>query len=114
MVQILKIQRKNTYITFIFPAVFIGGLFYFSPTSPALAEAATSCKSLMENKCLDCHFETRICRKITKNKGTRSWKRTIKSMIRHGAEVNGDEQKALISCFVDKDKEILSFCGMDK
>ena len=35
-------------------------------------------------------------------------------MIRHGAEVHGDEQKALIGCFVDKDEEILSFCGMDK
>ncbi len=110
----MKIQRKNICVTFLFPAVFIGGLFYFSPTSSALAEAATSCKSLMENKCLVCHLETRICRKITKNKGTRSWKRSIKSMIRHGAEINSDEQKTLISCFVNKDREILSFCGMDK
>ncbi len=110
----MKIKRKNFCVTFLLAAVFIGGLFSFSPTSPALAEAAASCKSLMENKCLDCHFETRICRKIKKNKGTRSWKRTIKSMIRHGADVNSDEQKALISCFVDKDKAILSFCGVDK
>jgi len=91
-----------------------GLLFSFLPASPAIAEATASCKSLMENKCLACHFETRICRKIKKNKGTRSWKRTIKSMIRHGAEVHGDEQKTLISCFVDMDKDILSFCGMDK
>jgi len=108
-------NQQNLFCTsLLFPAVFVGGLFFFSPTSPVLAEAVTSCKALMENRCLDCHFETRICRKITKNKGTRSWKRTIKSMIRHGAEVNDEEQKTLISCFVNKDKAILSFCGMDK
>ena len=101
-------------LSLLLPAVCIGILFLFLPPSGALAETATSCKSLMESRCLACHFETRICRKIGKNKGSRSWKRTIKSMIRHGAELSGKEQKTLIGCFVDRDREILSFCGMDK
>ncbi len=109
----MRNQRNVFALSLLFPAVFVGGIFFFSPTSPSFAQAATSCKSLMESRCLACHLETRICRKISKNKGTRSWKRTIKSMIRHGAELPGKERKTIIGCFVNKDKEILSFCGMD-
>jgi len=91
------------------PAFFIFLLF---PLSSAVAGTDNGCKSLMENTCLECHFETRICQKIQKNKGKRSWKRTIKSMVRHGAELNAGEQSTLVKCFVDRDPEILSFCGI--
>ena len=84
----------------------------FVPISVAGAEQ--SCGTLMEGRCLSCHFETRICQKLRKNKGRRSWKRTIKSMVRHGAELTVDEQKHLAQCFAEKDAEILSLCGMDK
>lgn len=72
------------------------------------------CKTLVLTKCIDCHFETRICQKIQKNKGKRSWKRTIKSMVRHGTKLNKEEQKVLVQCFVTRDTSILSLCGMDK
>jgi hypothetical protein len=85
-------------------------LFISSP----VASANESCDSLMKSRCLSCHFETRICQKLKKNKGKRSWKRTIKSMVRHGAELTNEEQKILVQCFAKKDTEILSLCGMDK
>ncbi len=79
---------------------------------PAAAEDA--CDSLVKNKCLSCHFETRICQKMKKKKGKSSWKRTIKSMIRHGAKLNKGEQKVLVQCFTSRDPSVLSLCGLDK
>ncbi len=105
-------QQKKKHEFLSFPFYLLGGFFLLVLISPAIAAPANSCKYLMENKCLDCHFETRICQKIAKNKGKRSWKRTIKSMIRHGAELTPDEQTTLVGCFIDRDPEILSFCGM--
>lgn len=105
-------QRKKKHGFLFFPVCLPGSLFLLFLISPAIAAPANSCKYLMENRCLECHFETRICQKIAKNKGKRSWKRTIKSMIRHGAELTAAEQTTLIGCFVDQDPEILSFCGM--
>lgn len=78
------------------------------------SQANDSCRDLAQKKCVTCHFETRICQKIQKNKGKVSWKRTIKSMIRHGAQLNAKEQKILITCFSGPDSSILSFCRMDK
>ncbi|MCF6187233.1 MAG: hypothetical protein L3J49_07135 [Desulfobulbaceae bacterium] len=51
---------------------------------------------------------------MKKKKGKSSWKRTIKSMIRHGTELSKDEQKTLVQCFTSRDGAILSLCGLDK
>ena len=79
---------------------------------PAVAE--DSCAPLVKNKCLSCHFETRICQKMKKKKGKSSWKRTIKSMIRHGAKLSKKEQKVLVQCFTSRNDAVLSLCGLDK
>lgn len=81
-------------------------------STPVLAEDA--CGPLVQAKCLSCHFETRMCQKMRKRKGKSSWKRTIKAMVRHGAELDRGEQKTLIQCFTGRDSSILSLCGMDK
>ena len=86
--------------------------FLFSFTTPSLADE--SCGSLVQNKCMDCHFETRTCQKLRKKKGKSSWKRTIKSMVRHGAKLSKGEQKTLVQCFTSRDASVLSICGLDK
>jgi hypothetical protein len=88
-------------------------MFYILFISFSVAGAVESCGSLMQSRCLSCHFETRICQKLRKNKGKRSWKRTVKSMVRHGAELTSDEQKTLVLCFAEKEAGILSLCNMD-
>ena len=80
-----------------------------TPHSSA-AETAPNCAELVKSKCLACHHETRICRKVKQDKGKNAWERTITSMIRHGATVNKDEQKQLIICLSTPDKEIQKLC----
>jgi len=78
--------------------------------SASAAERAPNCAELLKGKCLLCHHETRICRKVKQDKGKGAWKRTIKSMIRHGAAVNKNEQGQLINCLSKPDIEIKKLC----
>ena len=55
------------------------------------------CRSIIDNKCVKCHYKTRICAKL----GTLSvgkWKQTIKFMIRQGADLTQDEHNKVIAC----------------
>lgn len=78
------------------------------------SQGQASCIELVQTKCIDCHFETRICQKLKKKKGKSSWKRTIKSMVRHGTKLSKAEHKELVQCFVKRDSKVLSFCGINK
>ena len=114
MVSILiypKILCSNQSVhLFFFLGCFAMSQLIYSP----IARADESCASLLQSRCLSCHFETRICDKMKKKKGKGSWKRTIKSMIRHGAKLDKGEQKLLIQCLAGRDKAALSLCNMDK
>lgn len=55
------------------------------------------CSAIVEAKCVRCHYKTRICDALgTKSVG--NWKRTIKFMIKQGAELTEDEQNKVIAC----------------
>lgn len=57
----------------------------------------TDCQATIDVKCVKCHYKTRICDALgTKSK--RKWKRTIKSMVGHGAKLTQDEQKNVVEC----------------
>lgn len=51
---------------------------------------------------------------MQKKKGKSSWKRTIKSMVRHGAKLDKEKQKKLVQCFVSRDSTVLTLCKLDK
>jgi len=54
---------------------------------------------MINSKCVKCHYKTRICDALgTKSK--RKWKRTIKFMVRQGAELSKDDQEALVECLI--------------
>lgn len=55
------------------------------------------CSSIVNAKCIRCHYKTRICDALgTKSVG--NWKRTIKFMIKQGAQLTPDEQNQVIAC----------------
>lgn len=105
-------KRKTIRSLTILPAAFLLQL-YLVQLSFAVTEAP-ACGELVKNECTTCHFETRICQKVKKRKGKGSWKRTITSMVRHGADIGKEEQKRLLNCLSKPDSEVLELCGMKK
>jgi hypothetical protein len=102
---------KNYLSLFLMLPFFLLQIFFVVPSSAA---SAPTCTELVKSKCLSCHLETRICQKVKKRKGKSSWKTTIKSMVRHGADLNKSEQKRIVSCLKKPSSEVLDFCGMKK
>jgi hypothetical protein len=55
------------------------------------------CSSLVNEKCVRCHYKTRICDALG-TKSVRDWKRSINFMLKQGAQLNEDEQNKVIAC----------------
>ena len=55
------------------------------------------CTSIVDAKCVRCHYKTRICDALG-TKSVRKWKRTIKFMMKQGAGLTEEEQKKVIAC----------------
>ena len=64
-----------------------------------IGEAPTDavCSSIVNAKCVRCHYKTRICDALG-TKSLRNWKRTIKFMQKQGAQLTEDEQIKVIAC----------------
>jgi len=80
---------------------FIGIIFLYAACGGSSevggASAGTDCQTIINNKCVQCHYKTRICDALgTKSK--RKWKRTIKFMVKQGAKLSKDEQKNIAEC----------------
>ena len=55
------------------------------------------CSAIVDAKCVTCHYKTRICDALgTKSAG--KWEKTIKFMIKQGAQLTEDEQNKVIAC----------------
>jgi len=59
------------------------------------SEAA--CSAIVDTKCVRCHYKTRICDALG-TKSVSKWKKTIKFMIKQGAQLTDDEQNKVIAC----------------
>jgi len=55
------------------------------------------CSSIVNVKCVKCHYKTRICDALG-TKSVSNWKRTIKFMLKQGAQLTEDEQNKVIAC----------------
>ncbi len=99
-------------IAFAIPSILLFTVLCLLP-STAPASGGGSCVELLKSRCLQCHYETRICRKLKNKAGKRAWKGTIGAMIRHGAEVSKEEKGRLATCLADQDREIAEFCARD-
>ena len=61
------------------------------------APSKTVCGSIIDAKCVRCHYKTRICDALG-TKSPRKWKKTIKFMKKQGAQLSVDEQNKVIAC----------------
>ncbi len=55
------------------------------------------CSSMINAKCIRCHYKTRICDALD-TKSVRQWKKSITFMERQGAELTEDEQNKVVAC----------------
>ncbi len=104
-------NRRVQYLLIPALACLLAGLF---PAAPESAAAEPACSELVTAKCTKCHSETRICQKVKKGKSEGAWKRTVKRMIGHGAEVNGKEKNQLITCLSTPDPSVRQLCTAGK
>ena len=89
---------KSSVMTLLVPVVFF--LLMTACSGPVeIAEVPTEadCSSLVNTRCVRCHYKTRICDALgTKSVG--NWKRSIKFMIKQGAQLTDDEQQKIVAC----------------
>ena len=89
-------------------------------SSPAAGQE--SCTQLLTKRCETCHYLTRVCQKVDKERNKKSWfggssgtwKRTIKNMVKQGAQLNKAEENILVECLSKPASEVLGLCKLDK
>jgi len=82
-------------------ALLVSVFLYAACGGSAEVAVATStsgdCQTTIDAKCVKCHYKTRICDALgTKSK--RKWKRTIKFMVKQGAQLSKEEQVLIVEC----------------
>ena len=84
---------------YLFAAITVLGLMAACSGTAEIGEAPSDavCSSLVNEKCVKCHYKTRICDALG-TKSVSNWKRTIKFMLKQGAQLNSDEQNKVIAC----------------
>jgi hypothetical protein len=55
------------------------------------------CSAIVDAKCVKCHYKTRICDALG-TKSARKWKKTMRFMVKAGAQLSQDEQNKLVAC----------------
>ena len=92
----------------------------FTISSPAVA--GESCVQLLTTRCETCHYLTRVCQKVDKERNKKSWfggsagtwKRTMKNMVKQGAQLNKEEEEILVDCLSKPTPEVLNICKLGK
>ena len=92
-------SRKKLAITIF--ALLVSVFLYAACGGSSEVEVVTStngdCQAMINAKCVKCHYKTRICDALgTKSK--RKWKRTIKFMVKQGAQLSKDDQETIVEC----------------
>ena len=94
-------------------ALLVSVFLYAACGGSAEVAVATStggdCQATIDAKCVKCHYKTRICDALgTKSK--RKWKRTIKFMVKQGAQLSQDEQSKVLACLSSMPKGSAVVC----
>ena len=61
------------------------------------------CSSLVDAKCVRCHYKTRICDALG-TKSVRKWKQTIEFMVKQGVQLSEDERNQVVACLASLPK----------
>jgi len=92
-------ERAKKRIQYLF-LVLISLVFVSACSSTAeMVEAPSEavCRAIVDAKCVRCHYKTRICEALG-TKSVSKWKKSIKFMVKQGAELTEDEQNKVIAC----------------
>ena len=68
-----------------------------SSTKMEASPSEAVCTALIDAKCVRCHYKTRICDALG-TKSVRKWEKTLKFMVKQGAELSQDEQNKVLAC----------------
>ena len=97
----------------------LAGILFLFFSMPASAQE--NCIQLLTNRCETCHYMTRTCQKVDRERNKKSWfgggaagtwKRTIKNMVKQGARLNKEEETILVECLSKPTAEVLSLCKL--
>ena len=67
------------------------------------------CSAIVDAKCVKCHYKTRICDALG-TKSVRKWKKTLKFMVKQGAQLSQDEQSKVLACLSSMPKGSAVVC----
>lgn len=89
---------------------------------PGSVAAEEGCTQLLTKRCATCHYLTRVCQKVERERNKKSWfggsagtwKRTVKNMVKLGAQLNDSEETLLVECLSKPASEVLGLCKLDK
>jgi len=85
-------------------------LLFLLPAAGAFGgENDTTCITLLVGKCRECHYLTRICQSLDK-KSKWAWKRSIRTMVKRGAEVSRMQEEQILNCLSSKAADVVAFC----
>jgi hypothetical protein len=116
-----KEEKQFMNSTFIILNFLVASLMLLSLCLSSPVAALESCTQLVLNRCKKCHYITRMCAKIDRERNKKSWfgskgtwNQTITSMIKNGAQLNDEEGNILVECLSKPAAEILSLCGLEE
>ena len=72
-------------------------LFSLAGYAEETAVDAERCRSLIDSKCVACHYKSRICYALGK-KSKRRWRRTINNMVDYGTRLTDKEIETITDC----------------
>ena len=91
------------------PVVFCVLAFFMVPCGLALASHEQQCRHIVDTRCIDCHYKSRICQ-VQGEKSEWEWKSTIKRMKKLGSKITYDEAIFLADCLLKLEKDSKVIC----
>ena len=91
--------KNKIFKLYLLPLLLIFVLVSACSGPPEIGEIPSEsvCSSIIDVKCVRCHYKTRICDALG-TKSVRQWNKSIKFMIKQGAQLSADEQRKVLAC----------------
>ena len=93
----MESMRQSILYLFLLLIIFVLVNGCSSATKVKEAPSETVCSAIVDAKCVRCHYKTRICDALG-TKSVRKWEKTIKFMMKQGADLTEDDQHKVVAC----------------
>ena len=91
----VRIIKSKLYLLLLLTFIFLSACSSATKMEDVPSEAV--CSSIIDVKCVKCHYKTRICDALG-TKSIRKWQKTIKLMTKQGAQLTEEEKNKVIAC----------------